>query len=247
MSENLGLPAGTRACLFDLDGVLTSTATVHAAAWKEAFDEFLHEYAEADGPPFQEFSVAKDYPAYVDGKTRLDGVRSFLESRGIELPEGADDDDPSKHTVAGIGNRKQGLLLDVVRRNGVQPYPGAVRYLEAAKEAGLHRAVVSSSENCQAFVEAAGIDGLLEVRVDGVTVRERGLRGKPAPDAFLAAAEELGVEPELAAVFEDALAGVQAGRDGGFGYVVGVDRADQAEALKEHGASVTVKDIGDLL
>ncbi|QIG46095.1 beta-phosphoglucomutase family hydrolase [Nocardioides anomalus] len=232
-----------RACLFDLDGVLTSTASVHAAAWKEAFDEFLHEHDASAAP----FDIDRDYPAYVDGKPRRDGVRDFLASRGIELPEGADDDAPDAHTVSGIGNRKQGLLLEVVKRDGVQPYPGAVRFLEAARDAGLRRAVVSSSENCQAFVEAAGIEDLLEVRVDGVSVREQGLHGKPAPDTFLAAAQELGVPAAQAAVFEDALAGVEAGRAGHFGFVVGVDRAHQADALKEHGASVVVNDIGDLL
>jgi beta-phosphoglucomutase family hydrolase len=240
---HLGLPPDIRACLFDLDGVLTSTASVHAAAWKEAFDAFLHEH-DADQAPFD---VDRDYPAYVDGKPRFDGVRDFLASRGIRLPEGRDDDAPDAPTVHGIGNRKQTLLLDVVKRDGVQPYPGAVRFLEAARDAGLRRAVVSSSENCQAFVEAAGIEHLLEVRVDGVTVKERGLHGKPAPDTFLAAAQELGVPAAQAAVFEDALAGVEAGRAGHFGFVVGVDRAHQADALREHGASVVVDDIGDLL
>jgi beta-phosphoglucomutase family hydrolase len=242
-----GLPDGVQALLFDLDGVLTSTASVHATAWKEAFDGLLHELADAGGPPFRAFDPEADYATHVDGRTRLDGVRGFLGSRGIELPDGDDDDPAGAHTIHGVGRRKQDLLMKVVERDGVQPYPGAVRYLQAAREAGLDRAVVSSSENCAAFLESAGLTHLLQVRVDGITARERSLHGKPAPDMFLAAAEELGASPDRAAVFEDALAGVEAGRAGGFAYVVGVDRADQAGALRQHGASVVVDDVGDLL
>lgn len=239
----LGVPAEVTALLFDLDGVLTSTATVHAKAWQEAFDGFLKEYDDSQRP----FDVDRDYADYVDGRPRFDGVRAFLESRDIELPEGADDDPPDAQTVHGVGNRKQELLLKVVDRDGVQPYDGAVRYLRAARDAGLRRAVVSSSENCAAFLDAAGLTDLLEVRVDGLTARQRQLSGKPAPDTFLAAAEELGVPPEHAAVFEDALAGVQAGAAGKFAWVVGIDRAHQADQLRDRGANVVVGDLGDLL
>ena len=243
----LGVPDEVDALLFDLDGVLTSTATVHATAWKEAFDHLLHELADSGGPPFRAFDPGRDYAEYVDGRTRLDGVRGFLASRDIDLPEGDDDDPPEAHTIHGVGRRKQQLLMHVVERDGVEPYPGAVRYLRAAHDAGFARAVVSSSENCAAFLDSAGLTDLLQVRVDGITAREKDLRGKPAPDMFLAAAEELGVAPDRAAVFEDALAGVEAGRAGGFAWVVGVNRADQAKALGEHGASVVVDDVGDLL
>jgi beta-phosphoglucomutase family hydrolase len=243
----LGVPDEVTALLFDLDGVLTSTATVHATAWKEAFDGLLRGLADSGGPAFRPFDAGRDYADHVDGRTRLDGVRGFLGSRGIDLPEGDDDDPAGAHTVHGVGRRKQELLMKVVDRDGVQPYPGAVRYLRAARDAGFARAVVSSSENCAAFLDSAGLTDLLQVRVDGVTAHEKGLRGKPAPDMFLAAAEELGVSADHAAVFEDALAGVEAGRAGGFAWVVGVNRADQAEALTEHGASVVVDDIGDLL
>lgn len=243
----LGLPDDVTACLFDLDGVLTSTASVHAAAWTDAFDAFLRAHADQGGPPFHAFDTGRDYPAYVDGRSRADGVRTFLASRDIHLPEGDPDDGPDAVTVAGVGARKQALLMKVIDRDGVQPYPGAVRYLQAARDRGLRRAVVSSSENCQAFVTAAGLDGLLEARVDGVTARERGLPGKPAPDMFLAGSAALDTAPERACVFEDALAGVEAGAAGGFAWVVGVDRANQAQALRDHGASVVVDDLGDLL
>jgi beta-phosphoglucomutase family hydrolase len=243
----LGVPDEVEALLFDLDGVLTSTASVHATAWKEAFDGLLHELADAGGPPFREFDPRHDYADHVDGRTRLDGVRGFLGSRGIDLPEGEDSDPAGAHTIRGVGRRKQELLMEVVDRDGVEPYPGAVRYLRAARDAGFQRAVVSSSENCAAFLEAAGLTELVQARVDGVTAREQGLKGKPAPDMFLAAARGLGVPPDHAAVFEDALAGVEAGRAGKFAWVVGVDREDQAAALREHGASTVVDDVGDLL
>jgi beta-phosphoglucomutase family hydrolase len=242
----LGLPEGIRACLFDLDGVLTQTATVHAAAWKEMFDEFLRARAEEDGAPYLPFDAASDYHRFVDGRPRYDGVRTFLASRGIELPEGARDD-PAAATVSGLGNRKNELVLELIERGGVSTYDGSVDYVRAARDAGLRRAVVSASENTPAVLAAAGIAELFEVRVDGVVARERGLSGKPAPDTFLAAAAELGVTPDEAAVFEDALAGVAAGRAGDFGYVVGVDRVGQAAALREHGADVVVSDLAELL
>ncbi|MGI5336221.1 HAD family hydrolase [Streptomyces sp. CA-181903] len=240
----LGLPATVRACLFDLDGVLTRTATVHAAAWKEMFDAFL---AQRDGPDFRPFDPVADYDAYVDGMPRADGVRTFLASRDITLPEGNDDDPPDRETVHGLGNRKNALVLAKIKKEGVQPYPGSVRYVEAVRDAGLRRAVVSSSANCRDVLVAAGIEDLFEVRIDGLVATERHLPGKPHPDTFLAAAEALGVAPDEAAVFEDALAGMEAGRSGKFGHVVGVNRADQAEALRQHGADVVVDDLSDLL
>jgi beta-phosphoglucomutase family hydrolase len=236
----LGLADGIIACLFDLDGVLTKTAEVHAKAWKQMFDEFLEKRGEAP------FDAVRDYDQYV-GKPRLDGVRDFLASRGIELPDGRADDPPGAQTVTGLGNAKNEIVLRLIREQGVEPYAGSVRYLHAARDAGLRRAVVSSSHNCRDVLVAAGIEDLLEVRVDGIVAEERHLRGKPAPDTFLAAAEELGVAAAQAAVFEDALAGVQAGRDGGFAFVVGVDRSGQRDALLTHGASVVVDDLAELL
>jgi len=243
----LGLPDPVRACLFDLDGVLTKTAQVHAAAWKEMFDGYLRERAAERGERFVPFDEQGDYDEYVDGKPRSDGVRSFLASRGIELPEGADDDPPGAETVHGLGNRKNELVLRLIRERGVEAYEGSVRYLRAARAAGLRRAVVSSSANCRDVLAAAGIEELLEARIDGIVARREHLHGKPAPDTFLAGARALGVEPAEAAVFEDALAGVAAGRAGGFAYVVGVDRAGQARALREHGADVVVSDLAELL
>jgi beta-phosphoglucomutase family hydrolase len=237
----LGLPDAITACLFDLDGVLTKTAELHARAWKEVFDAFLQ--ARGEKP----FDLVRDYDEYVDGKPRLDGVRDFLASRGIELPEGSRDDPPASETIQGLANAKNELVLRLIREEGVEPYEGSVHYLRAARDAGLRRAVVSSSHNCHDVLVAAGIAELLEVRVDGVVAEERHLNGKPAPDTFLEAARILGVAPEHAAVFEDALAGVQAGRAGGFGHVVGVDRSGQRDALLAHGASVVVNDLAELL
>jgi beta-phosphoglucomutase family hydrolase len=243
----LGLPDRVRACLFDLDGVLTQTAKVHAAAWKKAFDELLHRRSEEKHERFVAFDEAKDYDEYVDGKPREDGVRSFLESRKIELPEGEADDAPEEQTVHGLGNRKNEILLAMIHEDGVEPYPGSVRYVHAVRDARLPRAVVSSSANAREALAAAGIADLFDAVVDGVQAQRERLQGKPAPDMFLAGAKALGVEPAQAAVFEDALAGVQAGRAGGFACVVGVDRAGQARALREHGADVVVADLDELL
>jgi beta-phosphoglucomutase family hydrolase len=243
----LGLPESVHACLFDLDGVLTDTARVHAAAWKQMFDAYLQERARRTGQPFVPFDAEQDYDEYVDGKPRYDGVRSFLAARGIELPDGSPDDPPDRETIAGLGNRKNEIVLRMIRRDGVDPYPGSVRYLEAAVEAGLRRAVVSSSTNCQDVLEAAGIEHYLEARIDGAVAERERLKGKPAPDTYLAGARALGVEPREAAVFEDALAGVEAGRAGRFGFVVGVDRVGQADALRAHGADTAVSDLADLL
>jgi beta-phosphoglucomutase family hydrolase len=228
----LGLPDGIRAALFDLDGVLTQTAKVHAQAWKQMFDEYLTEVGQ---PPF---ALPEDYERYVDGKPRLDGVRSFLESRGIER-------DPE--LVERLGTRKNELVLDLIRTQGVDPYEGSIRYAEAARDAGLRRAVVSSSNNTREVLQATDMLGLFEAIIDGIYAEREGLKGKPAPDGFLAGARALGVEPAEAAVFEDALAGVEAGRAGGFGYVVGVDRTDHADELREHGADIVVQDLEELL
>lgn len=242
----LGLPDDIRGCLFDLDGVLTKTATVHDAAWTEMFDSFLRERSRATGAPFVPFDPVKDYDEYIDGKPRLDGTRSFLASRGIELPEGREDDPPSARTCYGLGNRKNEILLAKISSAGVGVYEGSVRYVRAVAAAGLRRAVVSSSANCQAILKAAGLEDLFEERIDGIVARREHLHGKPAPDTFLAGARALGLEPAQAAVFEDALAGVEAGRAGSFGYVVGVDRAGQADALRQHGADVVVSDLSEL-
>jgi beta-phosphoglucomutase family hydrolase len=228
----LGLPDGIRAALFDLDGVLTQTAKVHAQAWKQMFDEYLTEVGQ---PPF---ALPEDYESYVDGKPRLDGVRSFLESRGIER-------DPE--LVERLGTRKNELVLDLIRTQGVDPYEGSIRYAEAARDAGLRRAVVSSSNNTREVLQATDMLGLFEAIIDGIYAEREGLKGKPAPDGFLAGARALGVEPAEAAVFEDALAGVEAGRAGGFGYVVGVDRTGHADELSEHGADIVVQDLEELL
>ncbi len=243
----LGLPDGVRACLFDLDGVLTQTAKVHAAAWKEAFDGYLRERAERTGDDFVPFDAIADYDSFVDGKPRADGTRSFLQSRQIDLPEGDADDPPDAETVQGVGNRKNDILLRRIRADGVQAYDGSVAYVRAARDAGLGRAVVSSSTNCADVLFAAGLADLFEQRIDGVVAEQRQLRGKPAPDTFLAGARALGVQPGEAAVFEDALAGVEAGRAGGFGFVIGVDRVGQAEALREHGADLVVTDLAELM
>jgi beta-phosphoglucomutase family hydrolase len=243
----LGLPTDVRACLFDLDGVLTETATVHAAAWKRMFDQYLRARAARTGEQFVPFDPAADYGEYVDGKPRSDGVRSFLASRGIELSEGEADDPPDRETVRGLGNRKNELVLRLIHEQGVTPYPGSVRYLEAVRDAGLKRAVVSSSSNCHDVLVAAGIEKFFEARIDGVVAEREHLRGKPAPDTFLAGARALSVGPAQAAVFEDALAGVAAGQAGKFACVVGVDRVGHGEALLEHGATVVVRDLAELL
>lgn len=240
----LGLPDGVTACLFDLDGVLTDTAAVHDRAWAKTFDAFLEA---RDGNGFRPFDPRADYDRYVDGKRREDGVRSFLASRGITLPEGDPDDPAGAQTVHGVGNRKNELLLETIQRDGVEVYEGSRRYLQAALAAGLRRAVVSSSANTEQVLQVTGLAALVELRVDGVTARTESLPGKPAPDTFLRAAQLLGVPPAQAAVFEDALAGVQAGRAGRFGAVVGVDRVGQAAALAEQGATTVVQDLAELL
>jgi beta-phosphoglucomutase family hydrolase len=242
-----GLPDGVSACLFDMDGVVTQTATIHAAAWKEMFDDFLRKHAEATGTEFVPFDPHHEYDAYVDGKPRLDGTRSFLESRGIHLPDGNPDDPPGTPTLYGLSNQKNGLVLAKIAAGAVQVYPGSITYIKAVRAGGIHTAIVSASANTVQVLRSAGIEDLFDVRIDGVVAKERGLRGKPAPDTFLAAAEALHVPAAQAVVFEDAQAGVAAGHAGHFALVVGVDRVGQAAELKAHGADIVVKDLSDLL
>jgi len=244
---SLGLPSTILACLFDLDGVLTQTARVHAVAWKTTFDGFMKQRAEKTGEWFKPFDAVADYDEYVDGKPREEGVRSFLASRGVTLPEGTEDDPPDSDTVHGLGNRKDQLFLHLIRTHGVKTYEGSVQYLHAAREAALKVAVVTSSRNCAEVLRAARLEGLFDAQVDGNVAHARGLAGKPAPDTYVEAARMLGAKPSGSAVYEDALAGVEAGRAGGFGLVVGVDRVGQAAALHQHGADVVVKDLADLL
>jgi len=243
----LGLPDQVAACLFDMDGVVTQTAVVHAAAWKETFDDFLREHAKATGTQFVPFDSVADYDAYVDGKPRLDGTRSFLKSRGIELPEGTPDDPPGKQTVYGLSNQKNDLVLQKLAAGGVQVYQGSITYIRAVRAKGIATAIVSSSKNTKQVLDSAGIADLFDFRMDGIVAAERKIPGKPAPDTYLAAARELGYGPDRAAVFEDALAGVASGRAGHFAFVVGVDRVGQAAELRENGADVVVKDLAELL
>jgi beta-phosphoglucomutase family hydrolase len=242
----LGLPDAVKACLFDMDGVITKTATLHAAAWKEMFDEFLRQRADQAGTAFAPFTP-EDYDRYVDGKPRLDGTRSFLQSRDIDLPEGTPDDPAGAPTVWGLSSRKNQLVLAKIAAGGVEVYPGSVSYVSSAKKNGFKTAIVSSSANTKQVLAGAGLSDLFDARVDAQFLDAHSLRGKPAPDSYLAAARELGVEAEQAAVYEDALAGVAAGRAGNFGLVVGVDRVGQADELRAHGADIVVKDLAELL
>ena len=243
----LGLPEAVHACLFDLDGVLTDTASVHTKAWKVMFDAFLKERAEQTGEPFVPFDPVEDYLKYVDGKKREDGVRSFLASRGIKLPEGGPDDPPAADTVYGLGTRKNDAFQTTLHEDGVKVFDGSRRYLEKVAAAGLATAVVSSSANTREVLEITGLDKFIQQRVDGVTLRAEHIAGKPAPDSFLRAAQLLDVAPAAAAVFEAALSGVAAGHAGHFGFVVGVDRVGQADELRSHGADVVVTDLAELL
>jgi beta-phosphoglucomutase family hydrolase len=247
MTPRLRLPAAISACLFDLDGVLTRTAELHAAAWKQTFDAFLGDRTARGRGASAPFDAVADYDTYVDGRPRADGVRSFLASRGIELPEGSPGDRASADTVHGLGRRKNELVLELFAQKGVRAYSGSVDFLEAVRAAGLGRAVVTSSESADAVLRAAGLQGAFDVEVDGALASELGLAGKPAPDVFLEAARRLGVAPRQAAVFEDALAGVAAGRAGEFGLVVGVDRAGGAAELREAGADTVVADLAELI
>jgi beta-phosphoglucomutase family hydrolase len=233
--------------LFDLDGVITRTAALHARAWKQMFDEYLGRHAEESGIPFVEFDAHGEYAAYVDGRPRADGTRTFLSARGIALPEGTPDDPPTARTIGGLSNRKNEILLRLIDQGGVEVYEGTVRYLDAVRDAGLRTAVVSSSANALAVLRVIGLEKHFDARIDGVIARERSLPGKPAPDTYLAAAADLGVDPGQAAVFEDALAGVEAGHAGRFALVVGIDRIGQADDLLARGADIVVNDLDDLL
>jgi beta-phosphoglucomutase family hydrolase len=245
----LGLPEHVTTCLFDLDGVLTDTASVHNKAWKQMFDAFLRERANSTGEPFVAFDSDSDYSRYVDGRPRADGVRTFLRSRNIELPEGSPDDPPDAQTVYGLGNRKNAALQQTIEHDGVTVYDGSREYLKAAAAAGLRRVVVSSSANTEQVLRVTGLLELVEGRIDGVTITDQNLRGKPAPDTFVEGARCVGATSEQSAVFEDALAGVEAGKAGGFGYVVGVNRLNDAHGrqLRDHGADVVVTDLSELL
>lgn len=235
------------AVLFDLDGVLTATAKIHAASWKRTFDKFLEGWSGRRNESFRPFDIDRDYVLYVDGKLRYDGVRSFLASRGIELPDGDPEESPNFGTVCGIGNLKEKMVRETLESEGVEVFEGSVSLVRLLRKRGIKIAVVSASKNCQAVLQAAGIEDLFDVRVDGVVAASLDLPGKPAPDTFLKAAELLGVKPERAVVVEDAISGVKAGRDGGFGLVIGVDRKGDAEALLENGADMVVADLGELV
>jgi beta-phosphoglucomutase family hydrolase len=235
------------AVLLDLDGVITDTASIHARSWKRMFDEYLRERSSRTGEPFRPFEIATDYKLHVDGKPRFDGVRDFLKSRAIELPEGTPDDPPLDETVCGLGNRKNELVNEAIANDGVEVYPGTVEWVHRIHEEGFKTAVVTSSQNCDVVLKAAGLAELFKVRVDGNTIHEQQLNGKPAPDAFLAAANKLGATPERSVVVEDAISGVEAGRNGKFGLVIGVARKGNNEELKRHGADVVVNDLAELL
>lgn len=234
------------AVLFDLDGVVTSTARLHAAAWKLLFDEYLAGRKALDGPPQPPFDANKDYESFVDGKPRYKGVESFLQSRQIDLPYGALDDPPDAETICGLGNRKNELFHELLHRDGVRPFSSSVTFINAVRSLGLKTAVVSSSRNCETVLKAAGIDALFDAKVDGIYATELNLNGKPAPDTFLEAARLLGVTPGRSVVFEDAVAGVQAACNGKFGLVVGVDRADHANDLRRNGADIVVTELTEI-
>jgi beta-phosphoglucomutase family hydrolase len=235
------------AVLLDLDGVITDTANLHAACWKQMFDEYLQKRAAERGEPFRPFELATDYRLYVDGKPRFDGVRDFLTSRGIQLPDGSSDDPPQAETVGGLGNRKNDLVNKIIEERGVEPYKGSVKFIHQLRRQGFQIAVVTSSQNCEAVLKAARLDAFFDVRVDGNTTRTQHLAGKPAPDTFLTAARQLGVTPTRAVVVEDAISGVEAGCSGNFGLVIGVARKGNAEELRHHGAHLVVNDLGQLV
>jgi beta-phosphoglucomutase family hydrolase len=234
------------AVLLDLDGVITDTASIHAACWKQMFDEYLQKRATQRGEAFRPFDPATDYRLHVDGKPRFDGVRDFLTSRGIQLPEGSPNDPPQAETVGGLGNRKNDLVNGIIEDAGVEPYEGSVELIHQLRQRGFKLAVVTSSQNCAAVLRAAKLDALFDIRVDGNTILAEHLAGKPAPDTFLMAAKLLGVEPSRAVVIEDALSGVEAGSNGNFGLVIGVARKGNAEELQQHGAHIVVDDLGEL-
>ena len=235
------------AVLLDLDGVITDTASLHAACWKQMFDEYLQRHATQTGEAFRPFDIATDYRLYVDGKPRFDGVRDFLRSRELHLPEGSPDDPPQAETVGGLGNRKNELINKVIQEEGVEPYAGSVHLIHQLRDRGFKIAVVTSSQNCDTVLRAARLDAFFEIRVDGHMIHAQGLAGKPAPETFLMAAKLLGVEPARTVVIEDAISGVQAGTHGHFGLVIGVARKGNAEELRQHGAHLVVNDLGELV
>jgi len=255
MSEPVGQANNKRAItraqydavLLDLDGVITDTAGIHAACWKQMFDEYLQKQGTQRGEAFHPFDIATDYRLYVDGKPRYDGVRDFLKSRGIELPEGSPDDPPQAETVGGLGNRKNDLVNKIIEEKGVEPYEGSVELIHQLRHQEFKLAVVTSSQNCTVVLKAAKLDGVFDAQVDGNMIHARHLAGKPAPDTFLMGAKLLGVEPGRAVVIEDALSGVEAGSAGGFGLVIGVARKGNAEELRRHGAHLVVNDLGELV
>lgn len=245
--QTVKLPAEIRACLFDMDGVLTQTAKVHSEAWKEMFDAFLKARAEADGTEFVPFDIATDYVKYVDGRLRQDGVRGFLESRGIELPEGSPDDDEHQETINGLGTRKNNRVVELIRTEGVETFADAIVLLNAVRASGLKTAVVSASKNTPDVLRVTNLADKFDYVMHGGIAGEMGLPGKPAPDTFIAAAEALGETPATCAVLEDAISGVQAGRDGKFGYVIGVDRVNHGEELRAKGADIVLRNLEDLV
>src|SRR6201987_2575125 len=234
------------AVLLDLDGVITDTASVHAACWKQMFDEYLQNRAAQRGEAFRPFDIATDYRLYVDGKPRYDGVRDFLTSRGISLPEGGPDDPSQVETVDGLGNRKNDLVNNIIEEKGVEPYEGSVKLIHQLRRQGFKIAVVTSSQNCTAVLKAARLEDFFDVQVDGNMIHAQHLAGKPAPDTFLSAARLLGIEPTRAVVIEDAISGVEAGSAGNFGLVIGVARKENTEELRHHGAHLVVNDLGEL-
>lgn len=235
------------AVLFDLDGVLTSTAEIHAVCWKSMFDDFLREHADRSRLPFVPFDIDGDYKLYVDGKPRYEGVRSFLESRNIKLRYGGAADDPATESICGLGNRKDALVKQAIAAGKVEAYPGSIALVRKLRERRMLMAVVSSSNNCKEVLEVVGLAGFFAARVDGIVATEKGLHGKPAPDTYLHATQTLGVSPARAVVVEDALSGVQAGRAGAFGLVVGVDRGGAGAALRQQGADIVVNDLAELI
>lgn len=235
------------AVLFDLDGVLTATAKIHAICWKQMFDEYLQQKSMVTGAPFQPFDIDQDYRLYVDGKLRYEGVQSFLKSRTIEIPWGTPESFPQEETVCGLGNRKDRLVNELLAAGNVSVFDGSIELVRYLRGRNIRTAVVSASKNCEAILKAAGISDLFELRVDGKVAESLALPGKPEPATFLKAAELLGVEPQQAVVVEDAIVGVQAGQRGGFGLVIGVDRHGDAQALKENGADLVVSDLAELL
>jgi beta-phosphoglucomutase family hydrolase len=235
------------AVLLDLDGVITDTASIHAACWKQIFDEYLQKRATQRGEAFRPFEIGADYRLYVDGKPRFDGAGDFLASRGIQLTEGGPHDPPQAETIGGLANHKDGLVNKIIQDQGVEPYEGSVKFIGQLRHEGFKTAVVTSSEHCETVLRVAKLDAFFDVRVDGNMIHAQRLAGKPAPDTFLMAARLLGVEPIRAVVVEDALSGVQAGLNGNFGLVIGVARQGNAEELRDHGAHLVVKDLGELV